>query len=75
MYNNIFMDVFSVEESKLHNDFTKENVAEWDSIHQLSLITGIEDTFDVMFGTEEALSLTSYEEGKKILSSKFGVQF
>lgn len=74
-YNDIFKDVFSVDESKLNSDFTKDNVEGWDSIHQLSLLTAIEDVFDVMFGTEEALSLTSYDAGKKILAEKFGVEF
>ena len=74
-YNDIFKDDFSVDESKLNSDFTKDNVEGWDSIHQLSLLTAIEDVFDVMFGTEEALSLTSYDAGKKILAEKFGVEF
>ena len=75
IYKDIFKDVFSVDESKLNSDFTKDNVEGWDSVHQLSLLTAIEDIFDVMFGTEEALSLTSYEAGKKILAEKYGVEF
>lgn len=74
-YNEIFMDVFSVEESMLNGDFTKDNVEGWDSIHQLTLMTGIEDAFDIMFATEDALALTSYEAGKIILAEKYDLEF
>lgn len=46
-----------------------------DSIHQLTLMTGIEDAFDIMFATEDALALTSYEAGKIILAEKYDVEF
>lgn len=74
-YNEIFMDVFSVEEMQLNESFNKDNVVEWDSIHQLNLITCIEDSFDVMFGTDDALSLISYNAGIDILTSKYGIKF
>lgn len=75
IYNDIFVDVFSVEEIMLNSNFTKDNVDEWDSIHQLTLVTGIEDAFDIMFGTDDVLSLSSYDDGKKMLAEKYGVQF
>lgn len=74
-YKEIFVEVFDVNESKLDEQFNRENVADWDSIHQLNLITYIEDEFDVMFGTDDALSLTSYVNGLEILSSKYDIFF
>lgn len=74
-YNEIFMEVFSVEENVLGKDFNNETVEEWDSIHQMNLITYIEDTFDVLFAGEDALNLTSYEAGIQLLSSKYEISF
>jgi acyl carrier protein len=74
-YNEIFMEVFSVDESLLGKDFNNESVDNWDSIHQMNLITYIEDTFDVMFAGEDALNLTSYESGIQLLSTKYNVDF
>lgn len=74
-YKEIFVEVFDVNESKLNEQFNRDNVAEWDSIHQLNLISYIEDEFDVMFGTDDALSLTSYTNGIEILSSKYDIAF
>ena len=75
IYDGIFMDVFSVEKTVLNSDFKKDNVEGWDSIHQLALMTGIEDAFDIMFETEDALRLTSYEGCKELLASKYNIEF
>lgn len=74
-YNEIFADVFSVNESVLNEQFTRETVNGWDSIHQLNLVSYIEEVFDVMFDTDDALALISYLNGKEILSSKYNISF
>ena len=66
-YNRIFRETFSVEDQDLDTDFSYENVAEWTSIRQLALINELEDTFDLMFDTEDILNLKSYEIGKEIM--------
>lgn len=72
-YNNIFMDVFQVEESRLDASFTKDNVEGWDSVKQLSLTSTIEDEFDLLLDPEDIIGFTSYEAGKTILG-KNGVE-
>ncbi len=74
-YNEIFVDVFSVNESELNDLFIRETVNSWDSIHQLNLVSYIEEVFDVMFDTDDALALTSYLSGVEILSSKYNISF
>lgn len=66
--NNIFCDVFSVEASALNADFDKNNVEGWDSVHQLSLTSAIEDEFDIMLDAEDILDFTSYDNAKTILA-------
>lgn len=66
-YNAVFMDVFEVEATSLNESFTSLNVDNWDSISQLHLVSSIEDTFDIMFDTEDILEFKSFEIGKKIL--------
>jgi acyl carrier protein len=74
-YKEIFTDVFSVNESELNETFSRESIKDWDSIHQLNLLTYIEDTFDVMLSTDDALSLISYAKGIEILSTKYDIIF
>lgn len=66
--NKIFCEVFSVEESALNSDFDNKSVDGWDSVHQLSLTSLIEDEFDIMLDAEDILEFTSYENAKKILT-------
>ncbi|EHQ91829.1 acyl carrier protein [Desulfosporosinus youngiae] len=73
-YNEVFTTLFNIDDNQLNKDFTFKNVEDWDSILHLSLITELEDTFDVMFETEDILSFGSYENGMKILE-KYEVSF
>ena len=73
-YNKIFMDVLQVNEAVLNDSFTFREVPQWDSVSHLSLITELEDAFDVMFESEDILHYGSYENGKRILE-KYGVEF
>lgn len=65
--NKIFCEVFSVDESVLNANFDKYNVEGWDSVHQLSLTSLIEDEFDIMLDAEDILEFTSYDNVKMVL--------
>lgn len=66
-YNEVFSTVFNVDSSVLNDDFSSETVDNWDSVLQLSLVTNIEDAFDVMFEPEDIMDFKSYKKGKEIL--------
>lgn len=72
--NNIFCEVFSVAKTLLGSNFEKDNVENWDSVHQLFLSNALEDEFDIMFDSEDILELTSYENVKKLLR-KYEIEF
>lgn len=66
--NDVFCDVFSVGENALNSGFNNCNVDGWDSVHQLSLTSAIEDAFEIMLDAEDILELTSYDRAKAILA-------
>lgn len=66
-YNSIFIETFQVDEKDLNADFNSETVEKWDSVCQLSLVTNMEDTFDIMMDPEDIIGFKSYEVGKTIL--------
>ncbi|MGA9211165.1 hypothetical protein [Kaistella sp.] len=72
-YNGVFTETFAVTVEKLSNDFSSDTVANWDSVLQLSLVTSIEDAFDVMFEPEDIMDFKSYVIGKEILL-KYGIE-
>lgn len=66
-YNNAFIEVFGAKVEDLNDNYGKDTVDEWDSVHQLSLIAVLEETFDIMFDPEDIMEMTSYANGKALL--------
>jgi acyl carrier protein len=69
-YNAIFTDVFGATADQLGDNFSKETVSEWDSVHQLNIISLLEETFDLMLDPEDIMDCTSYNAGKEILTKQ-----
>ena len=67
LYNDIFVEVFGVETNLLNDQFSKETVDAWDSVHQLNIIALLEEKFDLMLDPEDIMACTSYAAGKEIL--------
>lgn len=72
-YNAIFEEVFGASVEQLGDSYSQETVSEWDSVHQLNIITLIEENFDLMLDPEDIMACTSYNAGKNILA-KNGIQ-
>ena len=67
-YNAIFTEVFGATADQLGDNFSKETVSEWDSVHQLNIISLMEEAFDLMLDPEDIMACTSYNAGKEILA-------
>lgn len=72
-YNAIFQEVFGASVNQLGDNYSKETVSEWDSVHQLNVIALMEENFDLMFDPEDIMACTSYNAGKDILA-KNGIE-
>lgn len=73
-YNEIFMRVLNAKKEQLDGTFTFQSVPQWDSVAHLSLISELEDAFDIMFDSEDILHYGSYLNGIEILK-KYGIAF
>lgn len=67
-YNAIYGEVFGATADQLGDNFSKETVSEWDSVHQLNIISLMEETFDLMLDPEDIMACTGYAAGKDILT-------
>ena len=66
--NNILLEIFpSLTVADLTDNLDKNNVDGWDSVHQLSIVSSLEDTFDIMLDVEDILRVDSYAHIKEIL--------
>lgn len=64
---NVFVEVFNVETSVITDDFGKDTVETWDSVHQLNIIALLEETFDLLLEPEDIMACTSFVKAKEIL--------
>lgn len=67
-YNDIFVQVFGADIAQLGDNYSKETVPAWDSVHQLNIISLMEEIFDLMLDPEDIMACTSYNAGKEILA-------
>lgn len=50
-----------------------EGIPEWDSVGHMSLVSCIEETFDIMLETDDIIEFNSFQKGIEILK-KYGVE-
>lgn len=67
-YNDIFVQVFGADIAQLGDSFSKETIAEWDSMHQVNIISLMEGTFGILLAPEDIMACTSYNAGKEVLA-------
>jgi acyl carrier protein len=54
---NLFAEVLMVDPDTLSDDSSPKTVAEWDSVAAMSLVTAIEDAFNVTLSTREIVAM------------------
>ena len=65
LYNEVFKEVFQVEECDLNSLVHNEGL--WDSLAHMVLVATIEDRFEIMFEIDDIIDFKSYLQGKEIL--------
>ena len=73
-YLNIFKESFDVDETTART-LKYQDIPAWDSVGHMSLISALEDTFDIMMDTDDIIDFNSFEKGKEILAKNYGVEF
>jgi len=73
-YRNTFMEALEIKEDQL-DGLEYQAIEAWDSVGHMSLIAAIEDAFDIMMDTDDIIDFSSYEKGKEILASNYGIEF
>ena len=65
-YLNVFVETFGVDAEQAKT-LEYQGISEWDSVGHMTLISTLEDTFDIMMDTDDIIDFSSYEKGKVIL--------
>jgi len=66
----IFLDTFSDDSYQFSRDTTSDDIAEWDSLSHIRLLTAIESEFGFQFDIDEIELLSSVSAIVNLVASK-----
>ena len=69
-----FIESFSISESVLGDDLIYNSITEWDSVGRMSLISELEEVFDIMMEMDDIIDFSSYKKGFELIA-KYEVEF
>ena len=73
-YDQVFIESFSIDESKLGDNLEYNSIPEWDSVGHMGLIAELEEVFDIMMEMDDIIDFSSYKKGFELIA-KYGVEF
>lgn len=69
-----FSSALNISMDRVTDDLSYNTIAEWDSIAHMALVAALEETFDIMFDTDDIIDMSSVGRAKEILA-KYNVVF
>ena len=73
-YKACFAEAFEIDKIKIKEDLEYNSIPEWDSIGHMTLISALEEKFNVSFETDDIIDFSSFQKGKEILK-KYSIEF
>lgn len=70
--NDILRQVFDLSDDESKQDLTKEQIAKWDSLTHMDLVTTLEREFKVMLDVDEIIAMNSLNSIREIMGGKVG---
>ena len=66
-YNDAFYEAFDLDKETDLSQLKYQSIDEWDSIGHMTLMSELEDNFDITISTEDLIQFESYAQGTEIL--------
>jgi|TARA_B110000967_G_scaffold171492_1_gene182015 acyl carrier protein len=73
-YQEIFIKSLAINEKNFNEDIKYNDVPEWDSIGHMTLISDLEDGFEINIETDDIVDFSSFKKGIEILE-KYKINF
>ena len=74
-YKKLFTEALSINETSVKDDLKYNDIPEWDSIGHMSLMSALEESFNISMETDDIIDFSSYKKGIEILESKYNLEF
>lgn len=72
-YRNTFIKSLSIEKDSFKESLEYNEIPEWDSIGHMTLMSGLEEEFNISLETEDIVDFSSFKKGIEILN-KYNVK-
>ncbi len=66
-YIEIFIKSLSIDKKKFNEKIKYNDIPEWDSIGHMTLISELEDGFNISIDTDDIIDFSSFKKGMEIL--------
>ena len=74
-YKSAFIESLGIKEKQFNENIKYNEITEWDSIGHMTLMSGLEETFNISLETDDIIDFSSYKKGIDILKSKYRIKF
>ena len=72
-YKDIFIKSLAMDSKKFSENIKYNEIAEWDSIGHMTLMSGLEEGFSITMETDDIVDFSSFKKGLSILK-KYNVE-
>ena len=66
-YKKTFIESLSIDQSVFKESIKYNEIPEWDSIGHMTLMSGLEEAFNITMETDDIVDFSSFEKGIEIL--------
>ena len=73
-YSEIFEKSLNAPKEKINENLKYNEIDEWDSIGHMTLISGLEEGFNISMETDDIVDFSSFKKGIVILK-KYSISF
>ena len=73
-YLEVFTRLFEIDEETAKS-LKYQDIELWDSVGHMGLINELEEVFGIEMDADDIIDLESFEKGKELLASHYGIEF
>jgi len=66
-YKEVFIQSLSIDKKKFSEKIKYNDIPEWDSIGHMTLMSALEDSFNITLETDDIIDFSSFKKGIQIL--------
>ena len=66
-YKEVFIKSLSIDKKKFNEKIKYNEIPEWDSIGHMTLMSALEDAFNITLDTDDIIDFSSFKKGIQIL--------